>query len=205
MLVKDGVTVISDEVIGASKKEAEALILKTEAYSKETMQVAKEKADQIYQETISQMNTKITIEERKIASVTEVDMRNRLLQAKEKLVDVVFENAVIKLKAFVVSEEYRVYFVKLVENAAKKLCYKTLILQINAKDHEWVTPDLLRQISVKLGLDLQLAEKVESCLGGCKIYTVDDKISFDATIDNKLQELYPLLRVKVAKKLFEAV
>jgi len=203
--VKNGVSTIADEVIGDAKKEEKTVISKAENNAKETLEKAKAQADQIHQEILNQANVKAASEKRKIASVTEVDIRNNLLQAKENLVDIAFEKALVNLKDFVESEEYHDYFLKLIEYAAKKIGQKNLILQVNAKDHEWITQNTLKHLSAKLQLDLQLSEKIEPYIGGCKIHTVDDKIIFDATLNSKLQELKPLLRVEVAKNLFEAL
>jgi len=205
MDAKNGVSAIADEVVGAAQKEAEAVISAAENNAKETLRRAKEQADQIQQEVLSKANVKIETEKRKIASVTEVDMRNSLLQTKEDLVDVAFEKALANIKDFIASEEYHDYFLKQVADAAKKLGQKNLILQVNAKDYEWINQITLKHLSAQLHLDLKLIEKTEDYLGGCKIHTADDKIIFDATIDNKLQELKPILRVEVAKKLFGAL
>ncbi|XHH09058.1 MAG: V-type ATP synthase subunit E [Candidatus Bathyarchaeia archaeon] len=202
MDVKNGVSAIADEVIGAAQKEAETVILEAESNAKEILRRAKEQAEQIHQEVLSKANVKIEVEKRKIASVTEVDIRNSLLQAKEDLVDVAFEKALAKIKNFVASEEYHDYFLKIVKDAAEKLGQKNLILQVNAKDYEWITRKALKDLSAQLHLELKLSDKTEDYLGGCKIHTADDKIIFDATIDNRLQELKPILRVMVAKKLF---
>ena len=203
--VKNSVSAIASEVIGAAEKEAETVLLEAENEAKETLLVATEQADRIRQETLNQVNAKIASEKLKIASVTEVDMRNSLLQAKDSYVDDAFEKAFIRLKDFAASEKYPNYFLKIIEDAAKRLGQKSLVLHVNVKDHEWLTQHALATLSAKLQLDLKLSEKIEDCIGGCKIHTADDKVIFDATLDNKLQELKPFLRVEVAKKLFGAL
>lgn len=202
---KNGVTAIADEVIGAAQKEAEAVISAAENVSNETLHKAKEQADKIRQETFNQVNARIESEKRKIASVTEVDIRNRLLQTKEDLVDVAFEKAFVKIKDFVSTEDYHDYFLKLIADAAKTLGQKNLVLHVNAKDYDWIKQITLKDLSSKLHLDLKLSDKTEDYIGSCKIRTADDKVIFDATLDNKLQELKPFLRVEVAKKLFGAL
>ena len=201
--IENGILAIANEVIGDAKKEADTIVLKAENTAKELLQRAKETADKLHQEILDQTAVKIATEKRKLSSIAEVDIRNNLLQAKESIVDAAFEKTIVKLKVFVTSQEYRHYLFNLIENAVKNFEQKTLILQINAKDREWVTQDMLNQLSDKLQIDLKLSEKSGNYLGGCKIYTVDYRISFDATLDNKLHELKPLLRVKIAKKLFE--
>jgi V/A-type H+-transporting ATPase subunit E len=203
--VKNSVSAIATEVIGAAEKEAETVLLVAENDAKEILLIATEKADQVRQEILHQANVKVVSETRKIASVTEVDMRNSLLQAKDDAVDDAFTKALIIIKDFVASEKYSDYLFKIIETAAKRLGQKSLVLQVNAKDYKWLTQHALVTLSAKLQLDLRLSETIENYIGGCRVHTVDGRIVFDATLDTKLQDLKPSLRVDVAKKMFEAI
>ena len=202
MSIKDGLSAITSEVLEDVQKEAEAIILAAENEAKETLKAAKEQADQNYQAIITQAKTKAEAERRKITSVTEVEMRNRLLQAKEDLVDVAFEKALVKLQDFVKTEEYHEHLLKLIEEVAKRIASKNLLVQVNAEDKTWLTQDMLNRLSKKLRRELRLSDETGDFIGGCKIQTVDGKITFDSTINNRLQELKSTLRVEVAKILF---
>jgi V/A-type H+-transporting ATPase subunit E len=206
MIVKDGISAIANDVIGDVQKEAEALILEAENEAKATLKAAKEQADQNYRAIINEAKANAAAEKRKIASITEVEMRNRLLQTKEDLVDVAFEKALVELKNFVKTEEYKDYLLKIIEAAAEKIGQKNLTIQVNAKDKGWLTPDVLKRLSKKLHCELKVSDKAEGYIGGCIIQTEDGKIINDVTLDNRLQELKPVLRVELAKILFgEAV
>ena len=202
MIVKDGVSAIAGEVLGDVQKEAEAVILAAENEAKKILRAAKEQADQNYQATVSKAKARAEAEKRKIASITEVDMRNRLLQTKEDLVDATFIKAVSKLKNYVKTNEYHSYLLKLIEDACEKIGQKKLIIQVNAKDEGWLTQDALKSLSKKLHCELKLSEKTGDFLGGCIIQTEDGKIIYNVTLDNRLQELKPVLRVELAKTLF---
>lgn len=202
MSVKNGISAISNEVIGDVQKEAEALIQTAETQAKESLKTANEQADQNYQAIVSQATAKAEAEKRKIASVTEVETRNRLLQTKEELVDVAFEKAIARVKNFVKTEEYRDYLLKLVEKMVKEIGQKDVVVQVNAKDKEWLTQDMLNRVGKKLRAEVVLSDYSEDWIGGCRIQTSDDKIIYDGTIDNRLQELKPTLRVEIAKMLF---
>ena len=205
MTVKDGVSAIASEVLGDVQKESEAVLLAAENEAKATLRAAKEQADQDYKTIISEATAKAEAEKRKIASVTEVDMRNRLLQTKEDLVDAAFEKAVIKLKNFVKTDEYHSYLLKLIEDAGGRIGQKDLVVQVSANDQGWLTQDMLKSLSKKLHCQLTLSDKNGDYIGGCIIQTSDNKIIYDVTIDNRLQELKPTLRVEVAKTLFGEV
>jgi len=202
MSIKTGILAITNEVIGDVEKEAQAVILAAENAAKESLKTAKEHADQTYSAIINQATAKAETEKRKIASVTEVDIRNHLLQTKEDLVDVAFENALEKIKEFVQTEEYRDYLLKLIENIAKRIDKKTLTVHVNVKDKGWLTQEMLNRLGKKTHYELELSDQTEECIGGCKLQTEDAKILYDGTIDNRLQELKAVLRVEGAKTLF---
>jgi V/A-type H+-transporting ATPase subunit E len=202
MSIKNGISAIAKDVVGDVQKEAEAIILVAENEAKAMLKAAKEQADQNYRATITQAKAKAEAEKRKIASVTEVEMRNRLLQIKEDLVDVAFEKALVELKNFVQTEDYHDYLLKTIQNAAKRMGQKDLVVQVNAKDKGWLTADTLKRLSKKLHCELRLSDKTEDYLGGCIIQTEDGKIIYDVTLDNRLQELKPVLRIELSKTLF---
>ncbi len=202
MSVKNGISAIAKDVVGDVQKDAEAIILAAENEAKAALKAAKEQADLNYRATITQAKAKAEAEKRKIASVTEVEMRNRLLQTKEDLVDVAFEKALVKLKNYVETEEYHEYLLKTIQIAAERIGQKDLVVQVNSKDKEWLTPDVLKRLSKKLHCELRLSDKTENYLGGCIIQTEDGKVICDVTLDNRLAELKPVLRVELSKTLF---
>jgi len=203
MSIKDGLLAITNEVLDDIQKEAQAIILEAENQAKEALKSAKEQADQNYQAILNQAKIKAENERRKIASVTEVEIRNRLLQTKEDLVDRAFDTALAELKDFTTTKVYTDYLLKLIEQVAKRIDRKNLVIQVNAKDKTWLTPDVLNRLSKQLRCELTLSEETEEFIGGCKLQTADGKIAYDSTIDNRLQELKPTLRVAIAKILFE--
>ncbi len=203
MSVKDGLSLIAQEVLENVQKEAETIILSAEKEAKDILKVAKEQAIQNYQTIINQADARTGSEKRKIASVTEVEMRNLLLQTKEELFDATFEKAHAKLQEFVKTEEYHRMLLKLIEEDAKNIGQKVLVIQVNTKDKTWLTEDALKRLSKKLHCELKISDQTEDFIGGFKIQTEDGRITYDNTIDNKLKELKPILRVEVAKILFE--
>jgi V/A-type H+-transporting ATPase subunit E len=155
MSIKNGISAITNDVLGDVQKEAEAIILAAENEAKATLKSAKEQADQIYRAIICQAKVIAEAEKRKIASVTDVEMRNRLLQAKEELVDIAFEKALGELKNFVETEDYHDYLIKLIQSAAEKMGKKDIVVHVNAKDNNWLTQDLVKRLSKKCRSELR--------------------------------------------------
>lgn len=202
MDVKDGLVAITGVVLDDVQKEAEAIILTAEQEAKKALQSAKAQADQEYLQVVNQAKVKAETEKRRIASLTELEIRNRLLQTKEEIVDAAFECALSQLKNFVGTDKYRTYLLKLISDVSKRIGSKKLVIQVNAKDKDWLTPEILKDLSRKLKINLELSKQTAHVLGGCKIQTEDAKVTYDSTFENRLQELKPILRAEVAEILF---
>jgi vacuolar-type H+-ATPase subunit E/Vma4 len=200
--IKEGLSAIAREVLSDMQRETEALIRASEKDAKRILRAAKEDADKSYSAILDEATAKSEAEKRRMAALTEVEMRNILLQTKELLVDMAFEKAWTKLNAFIKTEGYHRHLLKLIESTAKEIGSKNLIITVNARDKAWLTKVQLSRLSKRLNSDLTLSDETGDYVGGCKIETLDGKIVFDNSIDNRLQELKPALRVEVAKILF---
>ncbi len=196
--VKQGLASIANEVLNDVRKEAEAILFNAEKEAKQTLQTAKEEADNTYENIITGASAKTEAEKRKIASRTQVDIRNSLLQTKADIVETAFNKALILLQDFVKTENYHNYLVTLIQEAAEKLESKSLTLHVNVQDKDWLTPAKLNSLSKNLGVALKLADQTEDCIGGCKVQTEDEKVLYDNTLENRLQQLKPALRLEVA-------
>jgi V/A-type H+/Na+-transporting ATPase subunit E len=200
--IKSGLSAIANEVLQDVGNEAQAIILEAQTQAKDTLKIAKENADQTYKTLLYEANIKTQAEKRRIESLTDVELRNRLLQTKETLVDSVFEKAAEKFNAFVKTDAYHDYLLRGITEAAEKLGSKNLAVRLNSTDKTWFTKDKLDSLSKKIQVNLKVEVKPENCMGGCIIQTTDGKLSYDNTIENRLQQLKPLLRLEVAKILF---
>ena len=65
MSIKDGLSAITNEVLGDVQKEAEAIILAAEKEAKETLKAAKEQADKNYQAIINEAKVKAKMKNEK--------------------------------------------------------------------------------------------------------------------------------------------
>ncbi len=201
--IKKGLAAIASEILEDVKKEAEKIIRDAEKKGEEILRKAKEEAERTRVRLLAEAKEKGEIEKKKMKSLTEMEIRNKLLQVKEELVNTVFDEALARLKQFVKSGSYHDYLLKFIQEAAEKIDSDTLIVYVNPKDKEWLAQGNLDKLSGKLGIKLILADETENCLGGCIVKTSDGKMSYDNTFEKRLQLLKPVLRIKVAKILFE--
>jgi len=200
--VKEGLSAISADVLEDVRKEAEALILQAESEAKEALRAAKEEADKTYASIMEDASSKAEAEKRKIQSLTEVEVRNRLLQAKESLIDAAFEKATKNLIEFAKTDAYHKCLLRLIQQSSKRVPSKELIVYANAADKAWLEKGALEELAKKTHKTLKLAKETENFVGGCKIETEDGKVTYDNTIENRLEQLKPALRSDAARILF---
>jgi V/A-type H+-transporting ATPase subunit E len=200
--IKDGLVAIANEVLEDVQKEAEAIILDSERKAKEILTRAKEEAEKVYSEIVNEAKQKVEVEKRKIGSLAELEMKHRILQEKEEMVETVFQKTLARLNEYVKTPEYNNYLLEIIQESAKKVGSKSLIVYVNAKDKAWLSQGNLNRLSTKLRLNLNLADKTEECMGGCKVQSLDGKMTYDNTLENRLELLRPALRHEVAGILF---
>jgi V/A-type H+-transporting ATPase subunit E len=201
--IKKGLVAIASEILEDVKKESETIIRDAEKNAEEILRDARAEAERRQAHLLAETKEKGEIEQKKAKSLTEIEMRNRLLQVKEEHVDAVFDQALVRLKEFVGSENYSSYLLKFIEEAVKKIESDKLIVYVNSKDRKWLATGKLDKLSRKLGVKLALSDETENCLGGCIVKTPNGKLSHDNTLEKRLQALKPILRIKIAKILFE--
>ena len=202
MNVKDGLIAIASDVLEDVQKEAEALIIDAENEAKKNLQISKEQADHNYLSIVNESQVEAEAERKRINSLTEVEIRNILLQTKEKIVDKAFQKAIEKLEDFAETDEYYTFLTKQIKKASSKLSSKNFFIQVNYKDKKWLASSNLESLSKKLDILLVLLDQTDNFIGGCKIQTKDGSITYDGTIDNRLAELKFSLRGEIANLLF---
>ena len=107
------------------------------------------------------------------------------------------------MKQFVDSESYPDYLLMFIEEAVKKIGSEKLVVYVNSKDRKLLANGKLDDLSRNLGVKLTLANETGNYLGGCVVKTPDGKLLHDNTFEKRLQSLKPILRIEIAKILFE--
>lgn len=201
--IKSGLTAIAAEILKDIQSEAQGIINDSEKEAKEILKTAKQEADKVYEEAVQEANLKASNEKRRIQSLTEIEKRNRLLKLKEDLVEKAFEQAKAKLEDFVKTEDYHDFLIELIKKGVKILPSKEILIQVNSADEEWLlSHNNLKHLSKELNIQFEVAETNENFIGGCKMQTKDQKLQYDSTIENRIDTLKPILRIQIAKILF---
>jgi V/A-type H+-transporting ATPase subunit E len=201
--IEEGLASIANEILEDVKKESEKIIRDAETKAAEILREAKTEAESIRLSLLTEAKEKSELEQKKMQSLTQIEIRNMQLQVKENYINDVFDKVLARLKQFVESDSYPSCLLTLIEEAVKKIDSEQVVVYVNSKDQKLLKNGVLDELSKKMEKNLTLANEPVDCLGGCVVKTPDGKLSHDNTFEKRLQALKPNLRIKIAKMLFQ--
>ncbi|MEM3421329.1 MAG: V-type ATP synthase subunit E family protein [Candidatus Hadarchaeum sp.] len=196
--------------------------------AEDILREAEEKAALIIQEATQQASaiidsTKINAEEEEklklkdaeikgrqtyaeILAQAKVEARKELLREKEQIIQRVFKEAEEKLRKHALTPEYKEDLARMIVDACRQLGSNDIIIRVNQRDLETLKSlknTIVRELNAgNRNINISLGEPIETT-GGVKVATADGKIEIDQTFEGIIQRLTDVLRVRVAKLLFE--
>lgn len=201
--IKEGLASIANEILEDVKKESEKIIRDAETKAAEILRDAKTEAESRRFSLLTEAKEKSELEQKKMQSLTQIEIRNIQLQVKENYINAIFDKVLPSLKQFVESDSYPSCLLALIEEAVKKIDSEQTVVYVNSKDQKLLENGVIEKLSKKLEKNMTLANETVKCLGGCVVKTPDGKLSHDNTFEKRLQALKPNLRIKIAKMLFQ--
>jgi len=197
-----GLTSITKEILEDAEKEAEKIILRAEAEADRILKNAKEKAERRYNAIIRDGKERIRVKERQMISLFDLESKNRMLRAKEEIINEVFDEALKRLQRYTLTEDYMNCLFRLILEASGQIRSDTLIIRLNERDSKILTEEKINEFSRRMGIKLIKSEETVDCIGGVIVMTPDERIVVDNTFENRLRLLKDSLRVRVAEILF---
>jgi V/A-type H+-transporting ATPase subunit E len=132
--------------------------------------------------------------EKQITGSADIEARNKQLMALEEGVNKVFSAALDQIANADRSGDYSNLIKTLIEEATQILGTSEVSVSTNAKDKD-VVQSTLSQFS-----GAELSSDTIDCLGGIKVKSKDGTMTFDNTIDARIERLKPLIRKEIAAK-----
>ena len=132
--------------------------------------------------------------EKQITGSADIEARNKQLMALEEAVDKVFSAALDQIANADRSGDYSNLIKTLIEEATQILGTSEILIFTNTKDKD-VVQSALSQFS-----GAELSSETIECLGGIKVKSKDGTMTFDNTIDARIERLKPLIRKEIAAK-----
>ena len=160
----------------------------------ETLSKSQSSLEQEYDKTIDEGRKESEKIEKQIVGSSDLESRNKQLLLVEESVKEVFDKALEKIKTTNRNEDYSKLITTLLNEATEALGTTEVMVYTNSKDQE-VVKKLLSKYSGS-----ELSSDTIDCLGGVEIKSKDGSMSFNNTIDARIERLKPLIRKEIASK-----
>ncbi len=132
--------------------------------------------------------------EKQITGSSDIEARNKQLMLLEEAVDRVFSSALEQITNADRSGDYSNLIKTLISEATQILGTSEISISTNSKDKD-VVQSTLSQFP-----GTELSSETIDCLGGIKAKSKDGTMTFDNTIDARIERLKPLIRKEIAAK-----
>lgn len=137
---------------------------------------------------------------RQIVGSSRLAARNKELVMIETDVNEAFEKAKTKLANSGNDSSYKALMAKIVEDSLPSVGSDEVIIECTKNDVELVKK-IVADLSKKSKIKARVSDQPINALGGIKVKSADGTMSFDNTIDSRLERLKPLIRKNIARML----
>jgi V/A-type H+-transporting ATPase subunit E len=183
-----------DKILKKTEKEILSVLENAGSDSKQTLDNALPKLEQEFDKIISDGKKEADKIEKQIIGGADIEVRNKQLLLLEEGVDKVFAKALDQISNTDRSGDYSNLINNLLDESTKILGTTEVTVFTNAKDKDLVQSALSKFSGAKLSSD------TIDCLGGIIIKSKDGAMTFDNTIDARIERLKPLIRKEIASK-----
>jgi len=183
-----------DKILKKTEKEILSVLKNAGSDSKQTLDNSLPKLEQEFDKIISDGKKEADKIDKQIIGGADIEVRNKQLLLLEEGVDKVFAKALDQISNTDRSGDYSNLINNLLNESTKILGTTEVTVFTNAKDKDVVKSALSKFSGAKLSSD------TIDCLGGIIIKSKDGAMTFDNTIDARIERLKPLIRKEIASK-----
>jgi len=130
--------------------------------------------------------------EKQIIGSSDLESRNKKLTLIQEHIEKAFETAIKKIDSADRNDDYSKLIITLIEEATQALGTSDVVIYSNSKDKE-ITQSVLSKFS-----EAELSSDTIDCLGGVEVKSKDGTMTFDNTIDARIERMKPLIRKEIA-------
>ncbi len=183
-----------NKILNQSEVEILASLKTSYDESLETLSKSQSSLEQDYDRILDEGRKESEKIEKQIVGSSDLESRNKQLLLVEASVVKVFDKAIEKIGATSRNENYSKLITTLLDESTEALGTTEVMVYTNSKDQDVVKP-LLSKYSGS-----ELSSETIDCLGGVEVKSKDGFMSFNNTIDARLERMKPLIRKEIASK-----
>jgi V/A-type H+-transporting ATPase subunit E len=183
-----------DNVLQKTENDILSIIKNSSTKSKETLDNSLSKLEGEFDKIISDGKKEADKIEKQIIGSADLEARNKQLMTLEEGVDKVFTKALDQITNTARSGDYSNLIKSLLDESTKILGTTEVIVSTNTKDKDLV------QSTLSQFPGSELSSEPIDCLGGVIIKSKNGTMSFDNTLDARINRLKPLIRKEIASQ-----
>ena len=181
-----------DKVLGRAESEIASKIEAAVATAKSSLDEEASSLELEYDRIVAGGTKEAEKVERQIVGGADLEARNKQLAVVEESIGRVFEEAISRIRSAERDGSYSELVGALLDEAAGVLGTSEIIVYTTARDRPLLEPLLSKHPGATLSAD-EL-----DCMGGLRAESRDGSMSFDNTLDARLERLKPLIRKEIA-------
>ncbi len=181
-----------DQVLNRNSAEFSQSLKNSLADAQKTLSDSLPMLEEEYDKIIADGKKEADKIEKQIVGSADLEARNKSLLVVQESAEKVLEKAKEKIANMERNSEYSSLITKLLTEATSALNTSDVIVYTNSKDKDLV------QSAVSSISGAELSSDLIDCRGGVKVTSKDGSMSFDNTIDARIELLKPLIRKDIA-------
>jgi V/A-type H+-transporting ATPase subunit E len=139
---------------------------------------------------------------RQIVGSSRLSARNKELVIIETAVNDAFERAKVKMASSNKMQGYKALITKMLENSISEIASDEIIIECNNNDLELVKNVVANfHNNNNNKVRLNLSDKHINVIGGIRLRSADGSITYDNTLDSRIERLKPLIRKNIVQML----
>ena len=138
---------------------------------------------------------------RQIVGSSRLSARNRQLVLIERAVNDTFEKAKTILASSNKENSYRLLMRKILKDSVMMIDSDQVIVECNKNDIELVEKAISDSFKDNNKIKIKMSDHPLNAIGGIRLTSADGSMTFDNTLDSRIERLKPLIRKSIAQML----
>lgn len=138
---------------------------------------------------------------RQIVGSSRLSARNRQLVLIESAVNDTFEKAKTILASSNKENSYRLLMRKILKDSVMMIDSDQVIVECNKNDIELVEKAISDSFNDNNKIKIKMSDHPLNAIGGIRLTSADGSMTFDNTLDSRIERLKPLIRKNIAQML----
>ena len=183
-----------DKILAQAQSDASSSLKKSLEESLGTLSKTESFLEQEYDRIIDEGKKEAEKIEKQIIGSSDLESRNKQILLVEDSVQKVFEKAIEKIKSSTHDDNYSKLIESLLAESTNALGTSEVTIYTNSKDKQ-IVESLLSKFS-----GAEISNDSIECLGGVEVKSKDGTMTFNNTIDARVERMKPLIRKEIATK-----